>query len=112
MEGWDDRDRQPKAGVYAERRGQASSWASSGQPGSQAEMALYRDLAMFYAWVGNVAETLSWLEPAFAWSHNAVQFEVMKCGIFDRVSDDPDFQSGLERIHSRARARLLQEVDR
>lgn len=89
-----------------------SALGPTSQPGSQAEMALYRDLAMFYAWVGNVAETLSWLEPAFAWSHNAVQFEVMKCGIFDRVSDDPDFHSGLERIHSRARARLLQEVDR
>ena len=89
-----------------------SALGSASEPRNQAEMVLYRDIAMFYAWVGNVGEALSWFEPAFAWSHNAVQFEVMKSGIFDRVSEDPEFQSSLERIHTRARERLLQEIDR
>ena len=89
-----------------------SALGSASEPSNQAEMVLYRDIAMFYAWVGNVGEALSWFEPAFAWSHNAVQFEVMKSGIFDRVSEDPEFQSSLERIHTRARERLLQEIDR
>ena len=89
-----------------------SALGSASEPRNQAEMVLYRDIALFYAWVGNVGEALSWFEPAFAWSHNAVQFEVMKSGIFDRVSEDPEFQSSLERIHTRARERLLQEIDR
>ena len=89
-----------------------SALGSASEPRNQAEMVLYRDIAMFYAWVGNVGEALSWFEPAFAWSHNAVQFEVMKSGIFDRVSEDPEFQSSLERIRARARERLLQEIDR
>ena len=89
-----------------------SALGSASEPRNQAEMVLYRDIAMFYAWVGNVGEALSWFEPAFAWSHNAVQFEVMNSGIFDRVSEDPEFQSSLERIRARARERLLQEIDR
>ncbi|GIT52014.1 MAG: hypothetical protein Ct9H300mP15_22270 [Gemmatimonadota bacterium] len=49
-----------------------SALGSASEPRNQAEMVLYRDIAMFYAWVGNVGEALSWFEPAFAWSHNAV----------------------------------------
>ena len=87
-----------------------SALGSASEPRNQAEMVLYRDIAMFYAWVGNVGEALSWLEPAFAWSHNAVQFEVMNSGVFDRVSEDSAFQSGLERMQARIRERLLQAV--
>ena len=84
--------------------------AQANEPQSHTEMLSYREIAMFYAWVGNVDEALDWLERAFAWSHNAVQFEVMNSGVFDRVSEDPDFQSSLERIRARIRERLLQAV--
>ena len=66
---------------------------------------------MFYAWIGNADESLAWLERAFSWSHNAIQFEVMNSGVFDRVTDDQDFRSGLERIRARIRERLLQAVE-
>ena len=87
-----------------------SALGSASEPRNQAEMVLYRDIAMFYAWVGNVGEALSWFEPAFAWSHNAIQFEVMNSGVFDRVTEDQDFQSSLERIRARIRERLLEAV--
>ena len=87
-----------------------SALGSASEPRNQTEMVLYRDIAMFYAWVGNVGEALSWFEPAFAWSHNAIQFEVMNSGVFDRVTEDQDFQSSLERIRARIRERLLEAV--
>jgi TolB-like protein len=82
--------------------------SSTSVPQSHSEMLSYRELAMFYAWVGNVDETLEWLERAFAWSPYAVQFEIMRSGVFDRVNEDPGFQSGLERIQAQARQRLIQ----
>jgi len=87
-----------------------SALGSASEPRNQTEMVLYRDIAMFYAWIGNVGEALSWFEPAFAWSHNAIQFEVMNSGVFDRVTEDQDFQSSLERIRARIRERLLEAV--
>jgi TolB-like protein/tetratricopeptide (TPR) repeat protein len=82
--------------------------SSTSVPQNHSEMLSYRELAMFYAWVGNVDETLEWLERAFAWSPYAVQFEIMRSGVFDRVNEDPGFQSGLERIQAQARQRLIQ----
>ena len=85
--------------------------SSTSEPQNHSEMLSYRELAMFYAWVGNVDESLAWLERAFSWSHNAIQFEVMNSGVFDRVSEDSAFQSGLERMQERIRERLLQAVE-
>ena len=85
-----------------------SALNSSEQPVNNAEMILYRDIAMFYAWVGNVDETLEWLERAFAWSPYAVQFEIMRSGVFDRVNEDSSFQAEVERIQAQIKERLLQ----
>jgi TolB-like protein/tetratricopeptide (TPR) repeat protein len=82
--------------------------SSTSVPQNHSEMLSYRELAMFYAWVGNVDETLDWLERGFSWSQNAVQFEIIRSGVFDRVNEDPGFQSGLERIQAQARQRLIQ----
>ena len=54
-----------------------STVGSGSEPENHEEMVLYRDISMFYAWIGNADESLSWLERAFSWSHNAIQFEVM-----------------------------------
>jgi TolB-like protein/tetratricopeptide (TPR) repeat protein len=82
--------------------------SSTSVPQNHSEMLSYRELAMFYAWVGNVDETLDWLERGFSWSQSAVQFEIIRSGVFDRVNEDPGFQSGLERIQAQARQRLIQ----
>ena len=82
--------------------------SSTSVPQNHSEMLSYREIAMFYAWVGNVDETLDWLERGFAWSHAAVWFGIIRSGVFDRVNEDPGFQSGLERIQVQARERLLE----
>ena len=64
---------------------------SATDPQSHTEMLVYRDIAMFYAWIGNADESLTWLERAFSWSHDAVGSELIDSGIFDRVSEDPKF---------------------
>ncbi|GIT52012.1 MAG: hypothetical protein Ct9H300mP15_22250 [Gemmatimonadota bacterium] len=88
-----------------------STVGSDSEPQNHEEMVLYRDISMFYAWIGNADESLSWLERAFSWSHNAIQFEVMNSGVFDRVSEDSAFQAGLEGMRERIRERLLQAVE-
>ncbi len=85
-----------------------STVSSTSGPRSHDEMLSYRELAMFYAWVGNVDETLDWLERGFTWSHSAVQFEIMKSEVFDRVREDSSFEAGWESIRARVRQRLLQ----
>ncbi len=84
--------------------------SSTSEPRSHSEMLSYRELAMFYAWVGNVDETLDWLERGFAWSQSAVQFEITRSEVFDRVNEDSSFQSGVKRIQAEVRERLLQAV--
>ena len=82
--------------------------SSTSVPQNHSEMLSYREIAMFYAWVGNVDETLEWLEKAFAWSPYAVQFEIMRSGVFDRVNEDSRFQVEVERIQAQIKERLLQ----
>ena len=85
---------------------------SATDPQSHTEMLVYRDIAMFYAWIGNADESLTWLERAFSWSHDAVGSELIDSGIFDRVSEDPNFQSGLQRMQARIEERLRQVLAR
>jgi len=85
-----------------------STLGSTNEPASHAEMLSYRDIAMFYAWVGDVDETLDWMERAVSWSHLAVDFRYIDSGIFDKVREDSSFQSGLERIRTRMKERLLE----
>ena len=88
-----------------------STVSSTSGPRSHDEMLSYRELAMFYAWVGHVDETLDWLERGFTWSHGAVWLEIIRSGVFDRVREDSAFQAGLEGMRGRIRERLLQAVE-
>ena len=83
---------------------------SASEPRNHEEMLSHRAIARFYAWVGEVDQTLDWLERGFTWSHNAVEFRIMDSAIFDEVREDSSFRSGLERIRTRMRERLLQEA--
>ena len=42
-----------------------SALGSAREPSNRQEMLSYRDIAMFYAWIGEVDQTLDWLERAF-----------------------------------------------
>ena len=87
-----------------------SALGSASEPSNREEMLSYRDIAMFYAWIGEVDEALDWLDRAFLWSHNAVEFRLIDSAIFDEVREDSSFRSGLERIRTRMRERLLEAL--
>ena len=80
-----------------------STLESSNEPAGHAESVLYRDIAMFYAWIGNAEESLDWLERVSSWSHTLISGLVMRNKVFDRVSEDPGFQSGLEHIQAQVK---------
>ena len=63
-------------------------------------------LGMYYAWLGDVDASLHWYEAA----PRVVRPGLVRCGVFDRVRNDPRFRAGLERLTERNRARLAQAV--
>jgi hypothetical protein len=85
-----------------------SALSLDNEPRNHIEMISYRDIGMFYAWAGDFDEALNWLERAFSWSHNAVNFRLLDSAVFDSARRDPDFKEGLDRILNRVRERLLE----
>ena len=69
----------------------------------------FRDLATYYAWIGDVERALSWLDRAFARSPNAVDFRIIESGIFDKVLADTRFRTGLENIRREVQNRVQRE---
>lgn len=65
----------------------------------------YADLAAYYAWQGNATESVHWLERAMAHSPMLHRWQ-LRSGLFDRVWDRADFQSGLARARALAEERL------
>ena len=61
---------------------------------------------MYYAWVGDVDESLHWYEvaPRVVWPR------MLRSGLFDRVRDDARFRAGIERLTERTRVRLEQAI--
>jgi serine/threonine-protein kinase len=65
----------------------------------------YADLAAYYAWRGDAAQSLHWMERALAHSPMLHQWQ-LKSGLFDRVWSRPEFQSGFARAQALAEERL------
>src|SRR5882762_10088946 len=63
-------------------------------------------LGMYYAWLGDVDASLHWYEAA----PRVVRPGLVRCGVFDRVRNDPRFRAGFERLTERNRARLAQAI--
>jgi serine/threonine-protein kinase len=57
-------------------------------------------LAEYYAWTGNAAESLAWLERAYALSPEGEDSRVIASGIYDKVRSDPRFKAGVEAAHT------------
>ena len=85
-----------------------SALSSDDEPRNHIEMISYRDIGMFYAWAGEFDEALNWLERAFSWSHNAVDFRLLNSAVFDSARRDTGFREGLDRVLDRVKERLLQ----
>ncbi len=71
-------------------------------------MISYRDVGVYYAWAGEFDESLAWLDRAFSWSHNAVDFRLLNSAVFDSARRDTGFREGLDRVLDRVKERLLQ----
>jgi eukaryotic-like serine/threonine-protein kinase len=71
-----------------------------------ASWAVPEGLGMYYAWVGDVDESLHWygVAPRVVWPR------MLRSGLFDRVRDDARFRAGIERLTERNRARLEQAI--
>ena len=65
----------------------------------------YADLAAYYAWRGDAAQSVHWLERALAHSPMLHQWQ-LKSGLFDRVWTRPEFQAGFARARALADERL------
>jgi tetratricopeptide (TPR) repeat protein len=66
--------------------------------GPYEDVMLGESLAFYYAWVGDVDSTLTWLRRAAAISTAAAPFIYINSRVFDRVRADPRFTSGLEAL--------------
>jgi hypothetical protein len=53
------------------------------------------DLAVYYAWTGDPALSLAWLQIAFRLSPIGVETRTLASALFDRVRSDPLFAAGL-----------------
>lgn len=71
--------------------------------------AVLSDIAMYFAWIGDARAALDWVERAFALSPFGFDTRYVGSGLFDKVRDDPEFQSGLERMREEASERVRRE---
>ena len=65
-----------------------------------------RTLAQYYAWIGDVQRSLSWLERAYAISPMGEDFPIIVSAVYDRVRADPGFQAGLDRLNAQIYERV------
>jgi TolB-like protein len=65
----------------------------------------YADLAAYYAWRGDAAKSVHWLERALAHSPMLHRWQ-LQSGLFDRVRNRPEFERGFARARALAEDRL------
>jgi serine/threonine protein kinase/tetratricopeptide (TPR) repeat protein len=67
------------------------------------------DLASYFAWIGDVPATISWIERAYQLSPSGIESMVLESALFDRVRQDPEFQRTVTRIRSGIWSRVEME---
>jgi serine/threonine protein kinase/tetratricopeptide (TPR) repeat protein len=87
-----------EAALLADSLGAAFTAMAAGNS-TYSPVLVARSLAQYYAWIGDVEESLAWLERAYALSPVGEDFIVIASAIYDRVRADPRFQAGLQRLH-------------
>lgn len=69
------------------------------------------DLAVYYAWAGDPAESLSWVRRAYDLSPSGVEPRVLESALFDRVREDPRFSREVEGIRAGIWDRVRRESE-
>jgi TolB-like protein/tetratricopeptide (TPR) repeat protein len=65
-----------------------------------------RGVAEYQAWTGHAAESLAWLERAYAISPEGEDYRMIASGIYDKVRNDPRFKAGLQRVRTQVYDRV------
>jgi TolB-like protein/tetratricopeptide (TPR) repeat protein len=71
-----------------------------------------QELATWYAWIGNAAESLKYLRLAFSRSPVGVDQRIVQSGVYDRVRLAPGFQDELSRLQDAAWPRVMEQRQR
>ncbi len=71
-----------------------------------------QELATYFAWVGNAAESLKYLRLAFSRSPVGMDQRIVQSGVFDRVRQAPGFSGELSRLQEAAWPRVLEQRQR
>ena len=72
--------------------------AATRRGGPFSDVVLGANLALYFAWTGDVDATLTWLRRAATITTAAAPFLYINSKIFDPVRTDPKFQAGLEQL--------------
>jgi hypothetical protein len=68
-----------------------------------------QELATYYAWLGNAAESLKYLRLAFSRSPVGVDQRIVQSGVFDRVRQTSGFSEELARLQDAAWPRVVEQ---
>ena len=73
---------------------------------------LIRDLSAYFAWVGEVGESLRYLELAFQGTPYGLDFRLWNSGLYDQVKASPQSASRYSTAGETAWSRVLGELER
>jgi len=71
-----------------------------------------QELAIYYAWNGNAAETLRYLKIAYTRSPIGVDQRIVQSGVFDKVRESPGFSQELQRLQDTVWPKVLEQRQR
>jgi tetratricopeptide (TPR) repeat protein len=76
------------------------------------DVVLAQELATYYAWLGDGAQTLKFVRLAFERSPVGIDQRLIQSGLFDKVRTSPGFESELQRLQETAWPRVLEQRQR
>jgi hypothetical protein len=76
------------------------------------DVVLAQELAIYYAWLGNGEETLSFVRLAFESSPVGIDQRIVQSRIFDKVRKTAGFESELRRLQDATWPRVLEQRKR
>ncbi|HJR34981.1 MAG TPA: hypothetical protein VJ817_08550, partial [Gemmatimonadales bacterium] len=76
------------------------------------DVVLAQELAIYYAWLGNADETLSFVRLAFESSPVGIDQRIVQSRVFDKVRKTAGFQSELRRLQDETWPRVLEQRKR
>ena len=72
----------------------------------------FEDLAVYYAYRGDVENALFWSARAYAASPAGLEVRVLESELFDKVRDDPEFSASISAIRGDLLDRVRRDSER